>query len=60
MWLYALKHESPTRVTVFLALHPVPAALCGAAFLGEPLNGWLLSAMALIAMGLWLASRRGT
>lgn len=60
MWLYALKHESPTRVTVFLALNPVTAALCGAAFLGEPLNAWLLSAMALIAMGLWLASRRGT
>lgn len=28
-WLYALKHESPTRVTVFLALNPVTAAVLG-------------------------------
>ena len=34
-WLYALKHESPTRVTVFLALNPVTAALLGWALLGE-------------------------
>ena len=25
-WLYALKHEAPTRVTVFLALNPPTAA----------------------------------
>src|SRR6478735_3104790 len=37
-WLYALKHESPTRVTVFLALNPVTAALLGWALLGEPLH----------------------
>ena len=29
LWLYALKHESPTRVTVFLALNPVTATLLG-------------------------------
>src|SRR5205085_2055732 len=37
-WLYALKHESPTRVTVFLALNPPAAALCGWALLGEPVH----------------------
>jgi drug/metabolite transporter (DMT)-like permease len=57
-WLYALKHESPTRVTVFLALNPVTAALLGRVVLGEPLGPALLVALALIALGLWLATRR--
>jgi drug/metabolite transporter (DMT)-like permease len=56
-WLYALKNESPTRVTVFLALNPVTAALLGALLLGEPLRPHLLAALALIAAGLWLATR---
>lgn len=56
-WLYALKHESPTRVTVFLALNPVTAALLGWALLHEPLPPTLLAAVALIFAGLWLATR---
>jgi drug/metabolite transporter (DMT)-like permease len=56
-WLHALKHESPTRVTVFLALNPVTAALLGWSLLGEGLRGELLLALALIACGLWLATR---
>jgi drug/metabolite transporter (DMT)-like permease len=56
-WLYALKHESPTRVTVFLALNPVTAALLGTLLLSEPLGAHLLLALALIAAGLWLATR---
>lgn len=58
-WLHALKHESPTRVTVFLALNPVTAALLGALLLREPLDGHHLLALALIAGGLWLATRPG-
>ena len=58
-WLYALKYESPTRVTVFLALNPLAAALLGAIFLNETLDGWTLSAIVLIASGLWLATRDG-
>ncbi len=57
LWLYALKHESPTRVTVFLALNPVTAALLGWALLGEALPPSTLLALALIAAGLWLATR---
>ncbi|MDB5873908.1 MAG: hypothetical protein JWQ07_3350 [Ramlibacter sp.] len=56
-WLYALKHESPTRVTVFLALNPVTAALLGWALLGEGLEPTALIALALIGAGLWLATR---
>lgn len=56
-WLYALKHESPTRVTVFLALNPVTAAFLGWALLGERLPPQMLAALGLIAAGLWLATR---
>lgn len=56
-WLYALKHESPTRVTVFLALNPVTAALLGWALLGEALSAAAGMALVLIAAGLWLATR---
>ena len=59
-WLYALKLESPTRVTVFLALSPVTAALLGWAWLGEALHPAALSALGLIAAGLWLATRGPT
>ena len=57
LWLYALKHESPTRVTVFLALNPVTAALLGTWLLHEPFTAWAGAAMALIGAGLWLATR---
>ncbi|HWI81703.1 DMT family transporter [Ramlibacter sp.] len=57
-WLYALKHESPTRVTVFLALNPLTAAVLGWAALGEPLAPTALAALALVAIALRLATRQ--
>jgi drug/metabolite transporter (DMT)-like permease len=57
LWLFALKHESPTRVTVFLALNPVTAAMLGWLLLREPFPPALWAALALIAAGLWLATR---
>jgi drug/metabolite transporter (DMT)-like permease len=56
-WLYALKHESPTRVTVFLALNPVTAILLSTIWLGEPLTAWSIAAVACITGGLGLATR---
>ena len=56
-WLYALKHETPTRVTVFLALNPVTATLLGWLLLGERPHAATWPALALIAAGLWLATR---
>ena len=58
-WLYALKHESPTRVTVFLALNPVTAAFLGWAVLGERLPATAIGALAVIALALWVATRAG-
>ena len=56
-WLHALKHEPATRVTVFLALNPVTAAVLGWALLREPLPPQLLLALGFIAVGLFLATR---
>ncbi len=55
--LYALKHETPTRVTVFLSLNPVTAGSLGSMLLNESFDGWMWGACALIAAGLWLATR---
>ena len=52
LWLYALKHESPTRVTVFLALNPVTAAAARSRAAGRAahrVGRW--RALALIAAG---------
>lgn len=59
LWLWALGHTTPTRVTVFLALSPITAALLGAVFLGESLSAMLVLGVALVVLGLWSASRRG-
>jgi drug/metabolite transporter (DMT)-like permease len=55
VWLWALRHASATRVTVFLALSPLTAALLGAILLGERLTLWLLSGLACAILGLWVA-----
>jgi drug/metabolite transporter (DMT)-like permease len=56
-WLWALRHASPTRVTVFLGLSPVTAALVGALLLAEPVTLPLLLGLAVLLTGLWLAHR---
>ena len=56
-WLYALKHETPARVTVFLALNPLTATLLGGVFLAEAQSRQAWAALALIAAALWLATR---
>ena len=58
LWLWALGHASPTRVTVFLSLSPVTALLLGAALLGESVSAWSLAGVTCLAAGLWLANRK--
>lgn len=57
LWLWALRHTTPTRVTVFLALSPITAAGLGALLLGEPLTWQLGAAITVLSAGLWLALR---
>jgi drug/metabolite transporter (DMT)-like permease len=55
LWLWALNRASPTRVTAFLALSPVTAALLGGALLHEPVTVGALAGLALVTLGLWVA-----
>jgi drug/metabolite transporter (DMT)-like permease len=56
LWLWALKTLAATRVTVFLALSPITAAVLGVALLGEPLTAGLIAGVACVAAGLWVAN----
>jgi drug/metabolite transporter (DMT)-like permease len=59
LWLWALKTIAATRVTVFLALSPITAALLGAMFLGEAITAMMIAGLACVAAGLWVANREG-
>ena len=54
-WLFALKHATPTRVAMFLALGPITAAALGAILLDEPLTMLFLGGLAAVITGLWVA-----
>ena len=57
LWLWALKHRSPTRVTVFLTLNPISAALFGALYLGERVGPAFGIGLTCVITGVWLAYR---
>lgn len=57
LWLWALKHATPTRVTVFLSLSPITAAVLGVLVLGEPLTAGTLVGLVAVVGGLWIATR---
>lgn len=57
LWLWALRHATPTRVTMFLSLSPVTAMGLGALLLGEPVTVPYLIGLALVVGGLALALR---
>jgi drug/metabolite transporter (DMT)-like permease len=58
LWLWALKHTTPTQATSFLALSPLTAAAIGALALGEAPGLGLLLGLACIAAGLRVVSMR--
>jgi drug/metabolite transporter (DMT)-like permease len=60
LWLWALNHTTPTKVTVFLALSPITAAGLGALLLAESISTMSLLGLACVALGLWLAHRQGS
>jgi drug/metabolite transporter (DMT)-like permease len=55
LWLWALNHTTPTRVTVFLTLSPITATGLGALLLAEEVSITALVGLACVALGLWLA-----
>ncbi len=58
LWLWALGHTTPTKVTVFLALSPITATGLGAILLAEPVSLLFLLGLVCVAFGLWLAHRQ--
>lgn len=57
LWLWALTHASPTRVTIFMSLSPLTAGLLGALVLGEPLSPEFIAGLLAVIAGLWLGTR---
>lgn len=57
LWLWALKHTTPTRVAVFLSLSPVTATVLGGLLLAEPVTATFLFGLAAVAFGLGIAHR---
>ncbi|MGE5262390.1 MAG: DMT family transporter [Acidobacteriota bacterium] len=55
LWLWALNHTTPTRVTVFLALSPITAAVLGILLLAESISAIFLLGLVCVAVGLVLA-----
>ncbi len=57
LWLWALRHSSPTKVTIFLALNPIAATALGAALLSERISLLFLMGLACVVAGIWMAYR---
>ena len=57
-WMWMLAHYPATRISVFVFLTPVFALLFGVWWLGEAVTSGLLTALALVAVGIALVNRR--
>ncbi len=59
LWLWALGHTTPTRVTVFLAFSPLTATFLGALLLAETVSVTALAGLAAVVVGLVLVHWQG-
>ena len=59
LWVYALAHTTPTRVTNAITLNPVTAAIVATILIGEPLGFDLLFGVAAVFIGILIASTDG-
>ena len=57
-WMWMLAHYPATKISVFVFLTPVFALLFGVGWLNEPVTAGLLTALALVAVGIALVNRR--
>jgi drug/metabolite transporter (DMT)-like permease len=57
LWIWALRHSTPSRVAVFLALNPITAITLGVVLLGESAGVRLIVALAMVIAGIQLASK---
>ena len=56
LWIWALRHSTPSRVAVFLALNPITAITLGVLLLGESLSLRLVGGLVAVLTGIWLAT----
>jgi len=56
LWVFALKHASPTRVATTMAVNPLVAALLAALLLSEPITLNLVLGLAAVFLGIWIAT----
>jgi drug/metabolite transporter (DMT)-like permease len=57
LWAFALKHTTPTRVAISVAVNPIVASLVGAFLLHEPLRLSLVAGIVTVFLGIALATR---
>lgn len=55
LWLWALNHATPTKVTIFLALNPITATFLGTLFLDERPSFRLIVGLVCVVLGLAVA-----
>ena len=56
LWIWALEHTVPSRVSIAVTLNPIAAALLGALLLSEPFTGRLAAGLVAVVVGLALAN----
>jgi len=56
LWIWALQHASPTRVTATMTVNPIAAGLLAGLFLDEPVGLNLALGVAAVFAGIWLAT----
>ena len=60
LWLWALRHTTPTLVAVSLPMNPLMALLWGAVLLGEPVTAAMIGGFVLVLIGIAVTNwRRG-
>jgi drug/metabolite transporter (DMT)-like permease len=56
LWIWALQHASPTRVTATMTVNPIVAGVLAGVLLGEPLGLNLALGVGAVLAGIWLAA----
>jgi drug/metabolite transporter (DMT)-like permease len=56
LWVFALRHASPTRVASTMAMHPVSASILAAIIIGEPIGLNLAVGVVAVLAGIWIAA----
>lgn len=59
LWIFALRHASPTRAASTMAMHPIAAAILAALIVGEPLGLHLAVGVIAVLAGIWIAANDG-